>query len=179
MAKTQTYYVCQSCGKKSLRFMGRCPACGEWNTMEEVIEQRELKVEARNPMPGMICSAPQRLKDVSIEQEGRWPVPVEEFSRVLGGGIVPGSLILVSGEPGIGKCVTNDTRILDPVSGAYLSITEWAKQDHAVLSIDTQTLQLNPDTVTAFYERGVKPVVEIKTKLGRMLRCTPSHPLDS
>jgi len=103
MAKTQTYYVCNSCGKKSLRFMGRCPACGEWNTMEEVIEQRESKVEARNPMPGTLRSTPQRLKDVSIEQEGRWPVPVEEFARVLGGGIVPGSIILVGGEPGIGK----------------------------------------------------------------------------
>ncbi|MCC7447134.1 MAG: DNA repair protein RadA [Anaerolineae bacterium] len=103
MAKTQTYYVCNSCGKKSLRFMGRCPACGEWNTMEEVIEQRESKVEARNPMPGTLRSTPQRLKDVSIEQENRWPVPVEEFARVLGGGIVPGSIVLVGGEPGIGK----------------------------------------------------------------------------
>ncbi len=145
--------------------------------MEEVIEQRESKVEARNPMPGMLRSAPQRLKDVSIEQEGRWPVPVEEFSRVLGGGIVPGSIILVGGEPGIGKCVTKDTRILDPVSGAYLPITEWAKQDRAVLSINVQTLRLNPDAVTAFYEQGIKPVVEVKTKLGRTLRCTPSHPV--
>lgn len=103
MAKTQTYYVCQNCGKKSLRYMGKCPSCGEWNTMEEVTEQPEPSASSRSPAPVGFQSTPQRLREVSTEQGARFPVPVAEFSRVLGGGIVPGSIILLGGEPGIGK----------------------------------------------------------------------------
>jgi DNA repair protein RadA/Sms len=103
VAKTQTYYVCQNCGKKSLRYMGKCPACGEWNTMEEVIEQPERATPSRSPAPLGYGSTPQRLREVSTDQGARLQVPVEEFSRVLGGGIVPGSIILLGGEPGIGK----------------------------------------------------------------------------
>jgi len=103
VAKTQTYYVCQNCGKKSLRYMGKCPACGEWNTMEEVVEQPERTTPSRSPAPPGFGSTPQRLREVSTDQGARLQVPVEEFSRVLGGGIVPGSIILLGGEPGIGK----------------------------------------------------------------------------
>jgi DNA repair protein RadA/Sms len=103
VAKTQTYYVCQNCGKKSLRYMGKCPSCGEWNTMQEITEQPEPKASSRGVTPAGLRSAPQRLREVSTDQGARFPVPVEEFSRVLGGGIVPGSVILIGGEPGIGK----------------------------------------------------------------------------
>ncbi|MBX3082353.1 MAG: DNA repair protein RadA [Anaerolineae bacterium] len=104
MAKPQIFYQCTSCGKKSLKYMGKCPACGEWNTMEEVIEQPEPKVAARaNPTPASFRSSPQRLREVSTDAEERYLVPVEEFSRVLGGGIVPGSITLISGDPGVGK----------------------------------------------------------------------------
>src|SRR5258708_23241163 len=103
VAKTQTFYVCQNCGKKSLRYMGKCPACGEWNTMQEEVEQRDSPAVARNIAPSGFRSVPERLKDVSTEHNPRWQVQVEEFSRVLGGGIVPGSIILLGGEPGIVK----------------------------------------------------------------------------
>jgi DNA repair protein RadA/Sms len=103
VAKTQTYYVCQNCGKKSLRYMGKCPSCGEWNTMQEITEQPESKAGSRNITPAGLRSTPQRLREVSMEQGARFPVSIEEFSRVLGGGIVPGSIILIGGEPGIGK----------------------------------------------------------------------------
>src|SRR5262245_53337324 len=84
--------------------MGKCPSCGEWNTYDEVTEQAETHA-AKKPkgIPEGFRSVPQRLSDVSTEQGARFSVPVEEFSRVLGGGIVPGSIILVGGEPGIGK----------------------------------------------------------------------------
>src|SRR5258708_35383316 len=177
VAKTQTFYVCQNCGKKSLRYMGKCPACGEWNTMQEEVEQRDSPAVARNIAPSGLRSAPERLKDVSTEHNPRWQVQVEEFSRVLGGGIVPGSIILLGGEPGIGKCVTGGTRIIDPVSGAYFPITEWENNGYSVLSVDTQTYRVGADAVTGFYDRGVQPIVEIRTKLGRVLRCTPSHPV--
>jgi DNA repair protein RadA/Sms len=83
--------------------MGRCPSCGEYNTMvEEVEEVKKASPTAKHPSPAL-RTAPQRLTEVSAEVGERLYVPVEEFSRVLGGGIVPGSIILIGGEPGVGK----------------------------------------------------------------------------
>ncbi|MGQ9889348.1 MAG: DNA repair protein RadA [Aggregatilineales bacterium] len=103
MAKTHTKYVCQNCGRQSPRMMGRCPACGEFNTMVEVIAESGRADGLRRPAPGALRAQPQRLADVAADFDTRLPVPVAEFNRVLGGGIVPGSLILIGGEPGIGK----------------------------------------------------------------------------
>jgi DNA repair protein RadA/Sms len=100
MAKTRTQWICQSCGRTTPREMGRCPACGEWNTMVEVIEQPSTPAAGLPSFPG---SEPCRLKEIEAEGLERLPLPLEEFSRVLGGGVVPGSLILVGGDPGIGK----------------------------------------------------------------------------
>jgi DNA repair protein RadA/Sms len=103
MAKTRTKYVCQNCGRQSPRYMGRCPSCGEFNTMTEEIEEAARAGAARGPALNQPRPQPQRLGEVSAEVGDRLFVPVEEFSRVLGGGIVPGSIILLGGEPGIGK----------------------------------------------------------------------------
>ncbi len=100
MAKTRTHWVCQNCGRTALRAMGRCPGCGEWNTMVEVVEQPTAPAGGLSLAP---TSEPQRLSEIGTEGLERLPLPMEEFSRVLGGGIVPGSLILVGGDPGIGK----------------------------------------------------------------------------
>ncbi len=104
MAKTRTKYVCNNCGRQTPRYMGRCPQCGEFNTMEEVVEEvtRRSAKQDRTP-PASVRARPQRLHEVSHEVGERLFVPVEEFSRVLGGGLVPGSIILLGGEPGIGK----------------------------------------------------------------------------
>ncbi|HEY76598.1 MAG TPA: DNA repair protein RadA [Thermoflexia bacterium] len=98
MAKPRTYWVCQVCGRKSPRQMGRCPGCGEWNTMVEVVEERAQAAPAL-----ALGSEPRPLAEVEMEGLERFPLPMGEFSRVLGGGLVPGSLVLVGGEPGIGK----------------------------------------------------------------------------
>jgi len=98
MAKPRTYWVCQVCGRKSPRQMGRCPGCGEWNTMVEVVE------EQAPPSPTLAArSEPRPLPEVEAEGLERISLPMPEFARVLGGGLVPGSLVLVGGEPGIGK----------------------------------------------------------------------------
>jgi DNA repair protein RadA/Sms len=101
MAKARTQYVCQNCDSISLRWMGRCPTCGEWNTLVET--------RAESPAPaglwkaGQPLSTSQPLAQVEEETSGRLILPMLELNRVLGGGIVPGSLVLVGGEPGIGK----------------------------------------------------------------------------
>ncbi len=103
MAKPTSYYVCQNCGKRSAAYLGICPQCHEYGTLEKVTEQRETGAATRSVAPSGTRAQPQRLREVEIGQEVRYPVPVEEFSRVLGGGIVPGSITLIAGDPGIGK----------------------------------------------------------------------------
>src|SRR3712207_176658 len=103
--KTRTRFVCQECGKQSLRYMGRCPACGEFNSMvEEVIEvSRPGARGAMQPRVVLPNTAPQRLTDVSSDEVQRMRVPISEFTRVLGCGLVPGSIVLIGCEAGIGK----------------------------------------------------------------------------
>src|ERR1043165_1105983 len=103
MAKTHTRYVCQECGRVAASYMGKCPQCGSFNSMvEEVIHDEPVtKNTAVRGLTGR--SAPRPIGDVSSDAEDRIKVPIEEFARVLGGGIVPGSIVLVGGDPGIGK----------------------------------------------------------------------------
>src|ERR1041384_4125856 len=103
MAKTHTRYVCQECGRVAASYMGKCPQCGSFNSMvEEVIHDEPVtKNTAVRGLTGR--SSPRAIGDISSDAEDRIKVPIEEFARVLGGGIVPGSIVLVGGDPGIGK----------------------------------------------------------------------------
>ena len=103
MAKTHTRYVCQECGRVAASYMGKCPQCGSFNSMvEEVIhDEPASKSTAVRGLTGR--SSPRSIGDVSSDAEDRIKLPIEEFARVLGGGIVPGSIVLVGGDPGIGK----------------------------------------------------------------------------
>ncbi|MFZ5856393.1 MAG: DNA repair protein RadA [Chloroflexota bacterium] len=103
MAKTQTRYVCQQCGRVSATYMGKCPQCGNFNSMvEEVVHEEPVaKKSAVRGLTGR--SQPRPIAEVSGDAEDRVHLPIGEFARVLGGGIVPGSIILVGGDPGIGK----------------------------------------------------------------------------
>ncbi|HKZ43749.1 MAG TPA: DNA repair protein RadA [Anaerolineales bacterium] len=103
MAKKQSRYVCQQCGRISAAYMGRCPQCGEYNSMVEELVAPESSLRKGTRHSQSTTSQARRLKDISGDAEDRIPVPIEEFSRVLGGGIVPGSIVLVGGDPGIGK----------------------------------------------------------------------------
>jgi DNA repair protein RadA/Sms len=103
--KSATYFLCQQCGNTQPKWMGKCPDCGAWNSLVEFVEQR---AGARQPaagagLAGLPLSQPQRLREISSEEVERLPLAMEEFARVLGGGLVKGSLVLVGGEPGVGK----------------------------------------------------------------------------
>jgi DNA repair protein RadA/Sms len=104
MAKTQTRYVCQQCGRVLSSYMGRCPQCGEYNSLvEEVIHEEKVPTN-KSTVRGLTGrSEPRPISQVGGEMEDRIPLPIGEFARVLGGGIVPGSIVLVGGDPGIGK----------------------------------------------------------------------------
>jgi DNA repair protein RadA/Sms len=101
MPKTRTQFVCQQCGHTSARAMGRCPRCNAWNSMvEQVVAAEPTSISHSS---GPVTSKPRRLREVDGGEESRLALPIEEFSRVLGGGVVPGSIVLVGGDPGIGK----------------------------------------------------------------------------
>lgn len=101
MARTKIRYVCANCGSVSSRWLGRCPQCGEWNTMmeEQAVPEPPKGVGARQGKG----AKPALLQDIAMEQMSRVRTGIGELDRVLGGGIVPGALILLSGDPGIGK----------------------------------------------------------------------------
>jgi len=104
MSKPTIQYVCSSCGAKAPQMLGRCPVCGEWGTYEEEIMESGRNVgisKYRNTDKS--ASLPKRLQDVEATEEMRIDMFNGEFNRVLGGGLVPGSLVLLGGEPGIGK----------------------------------------------------------------------------
>ena len=104
MAKTRTRYVCQECGRTSPKALGRCPQCGAWDSMIEEYVEENQPAQGHAGMHGLGgLSVPKRLTDIEGDSEERIPVPITEFSRVLGGGVVPGSIVLIGGDPGIGK----------------------------------------------------------------------------
>lgn len=102
MAKVKTQFVCQNCGYSSPRFLGRCPNCGEWNTLVEEKVQSSVDRKSRVSMNGTTVK-PTKIGEIKMGQTPRVKTNMRELNRVLGGGIVPGSLILIGGDPGIGK----------------------------------------------------------------------------
>lgn len=105
MPKPQTQFACQSCGAMYPRWMGQCSACGEWNTIVEETSDGINRVDSKLKIPQKKTENPKAspITKVDFNQEDRLATGIEEFDRVLGGGIVEGSVILVAGEPGIGK----------------------------------------------------------------------------
>lgn len=110
MAKDKTAYVCSNCGQESAKWIGKCPACGQWNTFKEIkISNDTGTLAARNAAADMhkamthSGAKPILLKDISSQDEPRISLNDNELDRVLGGGLVPGSIVLLGGEPGIGK----------------------------------------------------------------------------
>lgn len=101
MAKTKTMWFCNECGAESPKWQGRCPACGAWNTMVE--EKVSTKASKSVTLSRQTKSRPQKVSEIELSEEPRIKMPSRELNRVLGGGLVPGSLVLIGGEPGIGK----------------------------------------------------------------------------
>lgn len=100
--KKATVFVCQACGYESPKWMGKCPNCGNWNQMTEERLASKKETSSRANFTGKTVK-PETINNVTIEKEERVKTKIAEFNRVLGGGVVPGSLVLIGGDPGIGK----------------------------------------------------------------------------
>ncbi|TFJ92895.1 DNA repair protein RadA [Lentibacillus salicampi] len=103
MAKRKTKYVCQECGYESAKWMGKCPGCNNWNTLVEEIEASPAGGRHTMSREGRYADQPESITSIETKKEPRITTGMKEFNRVLGGGIVPGSLALIGGDPGIGK----------------------------------------------------------------------------
>ncbi len=102
-AKITTVFYCQSCGYESSKWMGQCPGCKEWNTFVEEKINTKTVASSSASRSGRENERPLKLSEIALNDEERMSTHMNELNRVLGGGIVPGSLILVGGDPGIGK----------------------------------------------------------------------------
>lgn len=101
--KIKTVYVCSECGYESAKWFGCCPGCGEWNTMSETVKAPESGKKPSGASAHVFSSSVQKINDITCDGEIRYKTGLNELDRVLGGGIVKGSLVLLSGDPGIGK----------------------------------------------------------------------------
>jgi len=146
VAKTKTAFFCQNCGAQYAKWVGQCASCKQWNTVvEEVVQKEEKKVWNTNPSPKQKIAKPLLVTHITNEKELRLDTQDMEFNRVLGGGLVPGSLTLLGGEPGIGK----STLLLQialklPFRTLYVSGEESQKQ------IKMRADRIYPDSETCF-----------------------------
>ena len=166
MAKVKSKYVCQNCGYETAGYLGKCPECGSWSSFVEEI----LGTEAKNSVIDLPDNnPPMKLADIEMNSEIRVSTSISEFDRVLGGGIVQGSLILIAGDPGIGKSTillqtsgqlcSNDKKVL------YVSAEESASQIKLRaerLGVKSDNLYIYPQTN---FELIKKHIEEMKPDL--------------
>lgn len=163
MAKTKTVFFCTSCGNESPKWQGRCQACGQWNTMEEHIEKPSSPGNVR------IASASKRIArkitEVTTDSETRFSTGIGELDRVLGGGAVEGSLVLVGGAPGIGKStlllqicnsLCKERKVL------YVSGEESEKQ----LKLRAERIGVSPDDLYVLAENNLSEILNATESLG-------------
>jgi DNA repair protein RadA/Sms len=158
MAKTKTVYVCSQCGNDSPKWLGKCPACGEWNTYVEELITKSSTTQILHELSNYdsIKSKPVLLKNIQTDDEIRMNMNDQELNRVLGGGLVPGSLVLIGGEPGIGKStlVLQTVLKLNNYKSLYISGEESAKQ----LKLRAERLGLNNDNCFIVCETNLEQI---------------------
>ena len=104
MAKVKSKWICQECGYESAGYLGKCPECGSWGSLVEEVQFTAPKATQNSVHDEFINKEkPELLKDIHIGEEVRVSTNISEFDRILGGGLVQGSLVLIAGDPGIGK----------------------------------------------------------------------------
>jgi DNA repair protein RadA/Sms len=153
--KTKTVYICQSCGHHSLRWVGKCPDCGTWNSMIEERVTKHKKAYAKQTI------APTPLGEVDIQDEDRVKTGLKEFDRVVGGGVVKGSVILVGGDPGIGKS-TLLLQISEKIASGYdkvLYIT--GEESLKQIKLRAERLKITPDKIEILTETNLDLILEV------------------
>lgn len=157
MAKAKTLFVCSNCGVNSPKWQGQCHGCGEWNTLhEEVAVKETFQTPWKDPETG--SSRPLTLNEVDLKKEQRILTPDSELNRVLGGGVVPGAMVLIGGEPGIGKStlMLQVALQLDWLKILYVSGEESQQQ----IKIRAQRMGLNSDSCFILTETSIEAIFQ-------------------
>ena len=159
--KSKTIYVCQNCGAKETKWVGRCPTCGEWNSFEEEVE---IKAKGQtNILVGKSTSKALRLSEVKINADERINTGDGELNRVLGGGLVPGSMILLGGEPGIGKSTLVLQFALHNNCGRILYVS--GEESIAQIKMRAQRLGIENDECLFLSGNSLEMVLEHSRKI--------------
>ena len=163
MAKTKTVFFCTNCGNESPKWQGRCPACGAWNTMEEHIEKPSSAGKAKTGPVGQ-SRKPQRIREVDTDGEIRFSTGMGELDRVLGGGAVAGSLVLVGGAPGIGKS-TLLLQICNSLCAGRSVLYVSGEESERQLKLRAQRLGVAPDSLYILSETRLSDILEAVEEL--------------
>ncbi|HTP05426.1 MAG TPA: DNA repair protein RadA [Nitrospirota bacterium] len=155
-SKTKTVYVCQSCGMQSPRWMGKCPDCGQWNTMVEERVEKPKDIGSSKRHGG---SEPLALNEIQARDEDRFVTRINELDRVLGGGIVAGSVVLIGGDPGIGKStlVLQMLKQVSELRGKTLYVT--GEESPSQIKMRAQRLGVNAENLYVLAETQLEEVV--------------------
>lgn len=167
MAKLKTKWICQNCGYETAKYLGKCPDCGKWGTLVE--EVSEASSSAQTAKTVLNDTVPCLINDIAIDNSIRFTTGIEEFDRVLGGGLVQGSIVLLAGDPGIGKSTillqTGKTITKDGRKALYVSAEESASQ----IKLRAQRLGVNSDSLYIYsqtsFEAIKRQIEEIKPEI--------------
>jgi DNA repair protein RadA/Sms len=163
MSKTKTYYQCQSCGYASPKWLGKCPDCGSWNSF---VEEKSAPPNRRTSgLDTLGKTAPVALGAIDTVSESRTPTGLQEFDRVLGGGLVPGSVVLVGGDPGIGKStlLLQTFSGLSKKSGKLLYVS--GEESPGQIKMRADRLAVNADNIILLPETSLEGILDAATKL--------------
>src|SRR4051812_34006411 len=157
MARAQPRYSCQECGQDALRWSGRCPGCGEWNTLVETRPARATGKRSRRS--GAAAATPVPLREVEAEATARLRTGVGELDRVLGGGLVPGSLVLLGGSPGIGKSTLTGMALGNLSAGGHEALYVSGEESAAQVRLRAERLGEEALSVPVLSETALEPVL--------------------
>lgn len=159
MAKAKTVFYCTNCGNETPRWQGKCPACGAWNTIEEHIEKPAISGSKARSAPIGQSRHPQRLQEIPIDGEIRFSTGMGELDRVLGGGAVAGSLVLVSGAPGIGKS-TLLLQICSSLCAGRKVLYVSGEESERQIKLRAERLGVSPETLFILSETRLSDILE-------------------
>lgn len=152
MAKQRTYYICSECGQEYPKWLGKCNSCGSWNTLEEVVEDNTAKAASNRTVKYS------RLSEISYDEDVRYDTGSEELNRVLGGGLVKGSLVLLSGDPGIGKS-TLLLQICDYLGKKYEVLYISGEESRRQIKLRAERLHVKTDNLSLIADTDCSAII--------------------
>lgn len=166
MAKIKTKWICQECGYETAGYLGKCPECSTWGSLVEEIQQNSIQIASNTANTHFLnTQKPYLLDEIELDAESRFSTSISEFDRVLGGGLVQGSLVLIAGDPGIGKSTlilqTSGLLCKNNKKVLYVSAEESSNQIKLRadrLSIKAETLYIYPQTNLEFIKKEIEEI---------------------